>query len=611
VPSSTRTERETDRIGGFDAARGDVDPGGAAVFSGLGVAAGIAIGPAHVVDSGALPVPEYRIAEAERDAEIDRLGKAVDKARRQLAKLKAKTGALPEAAAEEIAYLLDAHMAFLKGSRLLRGARRRIAEEGWNAEYAVHTEISAIADRFEAMDDSYLAGRVQDVRDVGDRLIRNLSDRKYETYARIDRGSVLIAEEITPADTALMDPVRVAGFATTLGGAEGHTAIMARSLGLPAVLGVAGLVRGVRTGQTVIVDGTAGRVIVDPDPETLDHYRRRRAALEADREQLRALIALPARTRDGITVPLHVNLELPREVAAAVTLGVDGVGLLRTEFQYMNRDDLPGEDEQYEALRRIVEGMEGRPVTMRTLDVGGEKIATALGADLADAPNPALGLRAIRLSLRRPALLDTQLRAMLRAGAHGPVRILLPMIVAPAEVVAVRRALAAAAESLHADGVPIADPLPPVGAMIEIPGAALAADALAAVSDFFAIGTNDLIMYTLAIDRGDERVADLYDPLHPAVLRLIQFTAAAGRRAGIPVSVCGEMAGEPRYAAILLGLGIRELSMSPTGFLRVKRRLRALELDTAGTLAESVMAESDRTRIAALVDAFDGRLDGA
>jgi len=606
----TETTRRA-RAAAFDAARGDVDPDGAAVFNGLGVAAGIAIGPAHVVDAGAVPVPEYAIPEAEREAELARLQKAVDKSRRQLSKLKAKAGALPEAAAEEIAYLLDAHMAFLSGSRLLRGAQRRIAEDGWNAEYAVQSEIGEIAGQFESMHDSYLAGRIQDVRDVGDRLIRNLAERKYETYARVDHGSILIAEEITPADTALMDPARVAGFATTLGGAEGHTAIMARSLGLPAVLGVAGLVRGVRTGQTIIVDGTAGRVVVDPDAATLAHYVERRAALEADREQLRALIALPARTRDGITVPLHVNLELPREIAAALTLNVDGVGLLRTEFQFMNREDLPGEDEQYEALRGIVEGMEGRPVTLRTLDVGGEKIATALGDDLADAPNPALGLRAIRLSLRRPALLDAQLRAMLRAGAHGPIRILLPMIVTPAEVRAVRAAMESAADDLRARGTPIADPLPPVGAMIEIPGAAVAADALAAVSDFFAIGTNDLIMYTLAIDRGDEQVADLYDPLHPAVLRLIQFAAAAARRAGIPISVCGEMAGEPRYTPILLGLGIRELSMSPTGFLRVKRRLRALDLEGATDLANAVMAESDRPRIAALVDDFEARLGGA
>ncbi|MEQ8968266.1 MAG: phosphoenolpyruvate--protein phosphotransferase [Azospirillaceae bacterium] len=606
----TETTRRA-RAAAFDAARGDVDPGGAAVFNGLGVAAGIAIGPAHVVDAGAVPVPEYAIPEAEREAELARLQKAVDKSRRQISKLKAKAGALPEAAAEEIAYLLDAHMAFLSGSRLLRGAQRRIAEDGWNAEYAVQSEIGEIAGQFESMHDSYLAGRIQDVRDVGDRLIRNLAERKYETYARVDHGSILIAEEITPADTALMDPARVAGFATTLGGAEGHTAIMARSLGLPAVLGVAGLVRGVRSGQTIIVDGTAGRVVVDPDAETLAHYVERRAALEADREQLRALIALPARTRDGVTVPLHVNLELPREIAAALTLNVDGVGLLRTEFQFMNREDLPGEDEQYEALRGIVEGMEGRPVTLRTLDVGGEKIATALGDDLADAPNPALGLRAIRLSLRRPALLDAQLRAMLRAGAHGPIRILLPMIVTPAEVRAVRAAMETAAEDLRGRGTPIADPLPPVGSMIEIPGAAVAADALATVSDFFAIGTNDLIMYTLAIDRGDEQVADLYDPLHPAVLRLIQFAAAAARRAGIPISVCGEMAGEPRYTPILLGLGIRELSMSPTGFLRVKRRLRALDLEGATNLANAVMAESDRPRIAALVDDFEARLGGA
>jgi phosphotransferase system enzyme I (PtsI) len=581
---------------------------GGSVLTGLGVSPGIAIGPVHVVEAGVVQAPEYVIVPDARDAEQARFRAAVAKAVKQLSKLKAKTASLPDAAAEEIAYLLDAHLSILSGSRLIRGVEARIRDELANAEAAVHAEMTGIAQQFEAMDDPYLASRIQDIREVGNRLLRNLADKKYKAFSGLEPGSIVIAEEITPADTALMEPGRIGAFATMLGGAEGHTAIMARSLGIPAVLGVAGLMRGVTAGRTVIVDGTVGRVIVDPDAATLAEYDARRAELEADREQLRTLIELPASSRDGTDVALMANLELPREAAGAAAIGADGIGLLRTEFLFMNRDDLPDEDEQLDSLKTIVEGMAGRPVTMRTLDVGGEKLASALGDAIGGGPNPALGLRAIRLSLRRPDLLETQLAAMLRAGALGPIRILLPMIVAPAEVRAVRAAIDRVAARLRAAGTPIADPLPPLGAMIEIPGAALAADALAREVDFFAIGTNDLIMYTLAIDRGDEQVAELYDPLHPAVLRLIAMAADAAHAAGIPISVCGEMAGEPRFTALLLGLGVDELSMGPGALLPVKRRLRSLDLPAARTRAGQILAQTDPGRIAALLDDLN---DGA
>ena len=578
---------------------------GAGGLHGLGVSTGIAVGKAHVVEVGFEQVPEYVVIPDEVDAELKRFATAVAKSQRQLGKLKAKASHLPESAAEELSFLLDAHTAILSGSRLIRGVERRIAEDRYNAEFAVHAEVTVIAHHFAGMDDAYLAGRGQDIRDAGTRLIRNLSDRKFQAFATLPRDSIIIAEEITPADTALMDPTRVAGFATALGGAEGHTAIMARSLGLPAVLGVPVLLERVKNGQLVIVDGTAGLVIVDPDPSTLAEYRRRQAVLDTERQQLKTLIGQPALTRDALRIGLQVNLELPREVDAVVELAADGIGLLRTEFMFMNRVDLPGEDEQYESLRGIVAAMDGKPVTIRTLDVGGEKLASSLGDRFAESMNPALGLRAIRLSLREPKLLDHQLAAMLRAGAHGPIRILLPMITSVAEVRQVRAALVRAVQRLRRRKVAISDPLPPLGVMIEVPGAALAADALAGVSDFFAIGTNDLIQYTLAIDRGDEQVADLYNPLHPAVLRLIQFAVEAALRARIPVSVCGEMAGDPRYTALLVGLGVQELSMSPANVLAVKRRVRTLDSVAAVRRARVVMDQSDPGRIAALLEDFN------
>ncbi len=572
---------------------------------GLGVSPGIAIGPAHVVESGAVRVPEYSLTADQVEAEAARFADACGKARRQIRKLKSKALVLPGSASEEIGFLLDAHLAMVTNSRLTRGVERRIQEEHVNAEAAVQAEIAAIAQTFAGMEDSYLAGRIADVREVGRRLIRNLMRHEYTAFSMLTPGAVILAEELTPADTALLDPRRVAGFATVLGGAEGHTAIMARSLGLPAVLGAAGLLTGIKNGVTVIVDGVQGRVIIDPTPETLDEYRLRQAEREREREQLKSLRKLPAVTRDGTAITLQANLELPRDLDHALENGAQGIGLLRTEFLFMNRDHLPDEDEQYTVLRAIVEGMGGRTVTARTMDVGGEKLAGWMAGRYGEPANPALGLRAVRLGLREPKLMETQLAAMLRAGVHGPLRILLPMICSVSEVQRVREMMGQVARRLRRRGVAIADPLPPVGVMVEVPGAALSADALAYAADFFAIGTNDLTQYTLAIDRGDEQVASLYDPLHPAVLRLIQFTIEAALRARIPVSVCGEIAGDPRYTALLLGLGVRDLSMVPPAIAVVKRRIRTLDLMEASRRASVIMDQSDSGRIATLLDDFN------
>ena len=575
------------------------------VLEGQGVAAGIAIGPAHVVAPGIAEVPKRQITSGAIPAERKRFAAAVARSRKQVAKLRAKAAELPGSAAEELGYLLEAHAQMLDGSRLVRGVDQRISGEAINAEAAVAEELTEIAQAFAAMKDDYLAARIQDIRDVGGRLLRSLMKVPHQAFSDLAEGTVIIAEELTPADTALMQPGRIAGFATALGGAQGHTAIMARSLGLPAVIGVPGLLGKVRTGDMVVIDGGAGHVVLNPKAETLAHYQRRRAELKRRQRQLARLKNLPAVTRDGHKIGLQANVELPGEIQGALDAGAEGIGLLRTEFMYMNRDDSPREDEQYHALRDLIEGMGGRPVTIRTLDAGSDKLAYSVAGHIPHSVNPALGLRAIRLSLKVLSLLENQLAAMLRAGAHGPIRILLPMIGTVAEVRKVRTVLDRVVRRLHRRRDRIADPLPPLGAMIEIPGAALSADSLARVCDFFSIGTNDLTMYTLAIDRGDEQVAPLYDPLHPAVLRLIQFSTEAALRARIPVSVCGEVAGDPRYTALLLGLGIRELSMSATGLPLVKQRIRGLNLDEATRRAQAIMDQSDRGVIAALLDDFN------
>jgi len=572
------------------------------VMTGLGVSPGLALGSAHVSDLAALSVPEYSIAADQVSGELDRFDAAVGLSRHQLLKLKEKSAALHGPAAEEVGYLLDAHLAMLTHSRLLRGVIARIRGQSINAEAAVRIEIDAIAESFAMMGDAYLAARIDDIRVVGSRLIRNLTKTPFTAIGKLPTGTILLADELTPADTALLDPTRVAGFATALGGAEGHTAIMARSLGIPAVLGCVGLLQGVGQGDVVLINGSAGTVTINPTPATLAQYEAGRIVAQREQRQLDLLRQLPSVTRDGVMIELQANLELPRELAQATEVDAAGIGLVRTEFLFMNREDPPTEDEQVDALLLLVRGMAGRPVTIRTLDIGGDKLAYSLRGITADSPNPALGLRAIRLSLKHRPLLETQLAAILRVGVEGPVRILLPMISSLSEVRETRAVLLATALRLRAAGIRIADPLPPLGIMIEVPGAALAADAFAAECDFFALGTNDLTQYTLAIDRGDDQVAHLYNTVHPAVLRLIQFSTEAAVRARIPISVCGEIAGDPRFTPLLLGLGIRTLSMAPASLPRVKQRLRTLSMTEAVRLAGEVMGQSDERKITALLE---------
>ncbi|MBI2235933.1 MAG: phosphoenolpyruvate--protein phosphotransferase [Magnetospirillum sp.] len=577
---------------------------GEIMLEGMGVSRGIAIGTVYLHDAGSISVPEHRISLANLDAERARFAEAAERATRQVAQLQEKAHGLGGAAGEELGYLLDAYQQMLHGSRLMRGVSRRIETDRINAEAAVQQEINEIVRGFEAMDDSYLAARVADIKDIGRRLLRALTNTPYRPFSALPKAAVIITEELTPADTALLNPHQVAGLATVLGGAESHTAIMARSLGLPSVLGVATLLtKGIRGGEQAIVDGANGVVIINPTPATLANYRRRRADFLKTRRVLARLKDVPAVTTDGARILLQANIELPSDIDHVLGSGAEGVGLLRSEFLFMNREDLPSEDEQFEVLKDLVIRMAGRTVTVRTFDAGGDKLAPALGCSLG--PNPSLGLRAIRLGLARPELLQAQLSAILRASAFGPIRILIPMVATVEEMRATREILGEGVKRLKKKGVAMSDPLPALGAMIEIPGAALAADALAWHVDFFSIGTNDLTQYTLAIDRADEAVAHLYNPLHPAVLRLIQFSAEAAMRARIPVCVCGEIAGDPRFTALLLGLGIRDLSMSANNIPVVKQRIRNLDLVAATRRARVIMDQSDSARIAQLLDGFN------
>jgi len=582
------------------------------VFRGIGVSPGIAIGAVHDITEGPAELPRRAVAESEVEAERQRLTDAAAFSRKQVGKLKTRLAVLPEEAQEELEPLLDAYILMLGNSRLLRGARKRIGEGLLAAETAVADEAAAIAGAILQARDDDKAGlnrRAGEVFEIAKRLTRNLTATPFRSLRDLPPGAILVTDELTPADAALLEPGRIAGVATEEGGADGHTAIMLRALGIPAVLGCHGLTAAAARGHPMVLDGGAGTAALYPSAETLAAARDGLAAHARERGRLSKLRRLPAETTDGQVVELQANLEIPAELPLIANSGAVGIGLLRTEFLFMNREDLPDEEAQVAAYAQVVEAMGQDTVTIRVLDWGGEKDMEALSQGVPGAlgPNPALGLRGIRLLLRRPELLEEQFAAILRVAGRGNLRILLPMVTFPAEVAEAREIYERVARRLRRRGVELPDKLPPLGAMIETPGAALAADAIALEADFFAIGTNDLAMYTLAVDRAEADVAHLYDPLHPAVLRLMQFATEAALRLRMPVSVCGEMAGNPRFVPLLLGLGIRSLSMSASAIPRVKQAVRALDIDDCARFTRRVMEQSDPRRIAELVEEFTRR----
>lgn len=586
------------------------------VFAGIPVSPGVAIGPVFGTSEPDTEITRHKIQAADIASEGARLEAAIAQSRKQLAKLRARLAVLPEESQSEIAPLIDAYIRMLGPSRLIRGVRRRIEETLLSAESAVVEEAGAIADAILEQADpgltqddvASLRRRADEIHEIGRRLVRNLTRAPFRSFAGLPEGAVLVSEALRPADAALLDPARLAGVATEEGGADGHTAVMLRALGVPAVLGAAGLAHAIRPGDTAVVDGINGTVVLNPGTLTLASARRAVTAFARERQRYSRLRRLPAVTQDGEPVELQANLELPIELPLIAQSGAVGIGLLRTEFLFMNRETVPDEATQAESYRSIVEAMNGDPVTIRVLDWGGEKEIEALSSagivpEIADT-NPALGLRGIRLLLRRPELFETQLSAILRAAAVGPVRVMLPMVTNVAEVRAAREVYERVARRLRRRGERLPEKLPPLGIMIETPGAALSADALALEADFFAIGTNDLTAYTLAVDRGESDVAELYDPIHPAVLRLVQFATEAALRMRMPVSVCGEMASNPRLTPLLLGLGLRSFSMNAASVPRVKQAVRSVGIDDCARFARRVMDQSDPEKIEELVAGF-------
>ncbi len=548
------------------------------VIRGLGVSAGVAVGPAHVIFPGHIKVSRTRIPLKDVEKEITRLKEAVEQTANNIKKLREK---IPQDLGE-IHAILEAQCMIVRDPSLIREAETYI-KEGFNAEWALFKVLKRYEKVFSEIPDDYFKERYRDFVHIVEMIISTLQGERTPIN---EERAIIVAQDLSPADTVGLKQENTLAFVTEGGSRTSHTAIVARSLGIPAVVAAKGLLKEVSPGDLLAVDGTTGEVFVNPDQRIIEDFAERARRFEKLKQKLHQVAHLPAVTKDGRRLVLEANLDLPEEVPFAKAYGAEGIGLFRTEYLYVSRKELPSEELLFETYRKVVEEMSPKPVTIRTLDIGGDKFASVL--DLPQEINPALGLRAIRLCLKEEELFRTQLRAILRASAYGKVRILFPMISGVAEYLRARNFLEKVKEELAQEGIPF-DPDIPVGVMIEVPSAVAVADLLAKEVDFFSIGTNDLIQYTLAIDRGNEEVSDLYEPLHPAILRFIKSTTVAGHRAGIPVAMCGEMAGDLLHIPILIGLELDELSMTPQSLPEIKLFIRELEFRKCKELADKVL----------------------
>ncbi len=555
---------------------------------GVGASKGIAIGKVHIVDHGQFEVSERSIKPARVKNEIARFHRALRSARNELSAVKDK---IPPDTATDVGAFIDTHLLMLEDSALTNAPVKFIREKLCNAEWALKVQRDALVAVFEAMDDPYLRTRKDDIDHVVNRIQRILLKRNKPARGRSANplsDRIVFADDLTPADTVLMQHQGISAFLTEFGGPNSHTAILARSFRIPAVVGLHSARAYLRDEELVIVDGQRGVIIVDPDRTTIRHFERRRREIDRQVIARKRLRKSPVVTSDGESIVLQANVELPSDMHAAAQVGAAGIGLYRTEYLFMNREEPPGEEEQYRAYLKMVNALKGAPVTIRTLDLGADKQVDGSRPGAPVSSNPALGLRAVRLCLKEHSLFRPQLRAILRVSARHPVRLMIPMLSNMQELLQVLQLIKECERELKTEGIAF-DSNMPVGAMIEVPAAAVCADLFARRLDFLSIGTNDLIQYTIAIDRIDDEVSYLYDPLHPAVLRLIQMTINAGKKVGIPVAMCGEMAGDALYTRLLLGLGLKEFSVHPNALLEVKQAINETHIGDARKLAKRIM----------------------
>ena len=571
------------------------------ILTGTGVSRGIAIGKAHILQRGQPEVTELALPKHLIESEIERFKSAIDAATHQLRAIRKK---IPSDTAVDITAFIDTHLLMMEDSTLTEAPVNIIRERQCNAEWAIKIQRDALVAVFDEMDDPYLRTRRDDVDHVIfriQRILLNQSDQQQDAQENPLKGCIVLADDISPADTVLMQHQGIAGFITEYGGPTSHTAILAHGLGIPAIVGLRHVKRYIKKDEQIIIDGKHGIAIAGADKRTLKFYRDQQKQDKQYWADLDKLQGKPAITRNGCKIKLHANIELPQDIPAIKRLQADGVGLYRTEFLFMNRPDTPSEEEQLKAYARVVKGLKGAPITIRTLDLGADKQVDGGGQNRAVGNNPALGLRAVRLCLKEPSLFMPQLRAILRAAAHGPVQMMIPMLSNINELLQVLEMVDEAKRELGKQRMKF-DPDLLIGGMIEIPGAALLADTFAKYLDFLSIGTNDLIQYTLAIDRIDDEVSYLYDPVHPAVLQLIKMTIDAGHKAGIPVAMCGEMAGDTRFTRLLLGMGLKEFSMRPVTLLEVKKIVIDSDTSELQKFARTVLKQGDQKEIRDLIE---------
>jgi phosphotransferase system enzyme I (PtsI) len=572
------------------------------LMRGVGVSGGIGIGQAVVIERLTTEIcPKRMLKPEEVPAEINRFEAAIETAAERIKSIKGHIG--PHHPLGDHAYILDTHILLLKDRMFFEGTKQAIASEKQNAEWAVSEIMLKITSAFDTIDDEYLKERARDIHFVGERVLRILMGIATEKKIhQLPPNSIIVSQDLSPADTAQIKRECVLGFAIDMGGRTSHTAIMARSLKIPAVTGLEKISKQVQTGDTLIVDGSTGVLIINPDPDVIFRYRERQELYKKYQQSLMTYGRLPAVTRDGSrSVRISANIELVDEIDIAYSHGAEGIGLFRTEYLFLGRPDLPSEEEQFDAYRQVLEHHAPKPVTIRTLDIGGDKIAVSL--DTPHETNPALGFRAIRLCLSRTDLFKTQLRAIFRAAVYGNCKLLIPMISCLPELFATKKLLETVKEELRSEGLSYGNDVK-LGILVEVPSAVAIADLLAKEVDFFSIGTNDLIQYALAIDRVNEHVNYLYDTLHPAILRLIRQIVSAGQAGGIPVAMCGEMAGDPVNTPILLGLGLDELSMNALAIPMVKKLIRSISMDECRELTWQAFQMSDAREIHGFLESW-------
>ena len=558
-------------------------------IQGISVSRGIAIGQVHCIKRDQIDTPEYLIRKTQIDSEILRLDNAITNARKEL---RAIRDHIPSSTSINISEFINTHLLMLEDNALTEEPKRIIKDRLCNAEWALKLQRDALVNVFDEMADAYLSTRKDDVGHVVNRILRILLKQKPLLDELPDehlRGKVIVADDLTPADTVLMQHYGIAAFATEFGGSTSHTAILARNLRIPAVVGLHSAKKLIKNDDLVILDGGSGIVLVNPDKTVLSYYIKKQNEVKKYYSSLEKLKDSPARSIDGIPITLMANIELPEDFETVRDIGAAGVGLYRTEFLYMNRNNPPDEEEHFQTYIKVIEALRGLPLTIRTVDLGADKEVDGVGRQTSNIrSNPALGLRAVRLCLKEPEFFRPQLRAILRASAHGPIRIMIPMLTNTQEMQQVLFIIDELKLELKNKLIEFDQEIK-VGGMIEVPASAICADIFADKLDFLSIGTNDLIQYTMAIDRINDEVNYLYDPLHPAVLRLIQTTIVAGQKANIPISMCGEMAGEKEYTRLLLGLGLREFSMHPATLLEVKEIINKTNINELVELTKKAL----------------------